>query len=961
MKPQSKITVINTINDAEETMATTTLDLDAKLSRRIESSIKTVKAWDEEVSLLAECRSQIPWEALRDDSGPFSKPDDYDIQSSDARFLQRLTRFFQKSMTWVNKPPCVKCSSADGIEQKYTRDAETDEEIEGLASRVEVYHCKTCSAQTLFPRFNSTRTLLKTRKGRCGEFANLFGFFCRAAGFETRYIHDVTDHVWVEVLIGGDWIMADACEGVIDEPSMYEAGWGKKLSYVFAIGSDHVFDVTCRYTRSFNTKDFQARRRDIASSEVAGEDIVREKRRVLRARMSEKAAAELERRLQQEEKLLAEHRLLTTWDTESYGQGRLSGSLIWKIARNEAGKNGQGKSSVNPDPSIAGKSPQPQFHVESFFPLAPTISIAVYPRPLSRNGRIVVSGTKCAIGGANTLSVVVIDENYLGCILRSRAFDSLNDLAEFVETLPKYRVVAICGQVEKVDASSNEKTRLSRLGGFEPDSTGEGVLYVGQVEAQPDWAYCTSFEASPKGISIQGATSTEGLRLRTEQQTRPACVTGRLSESIMPYTTQLLASEEQKRAAFLTFVKGQQSPWLYSGYATKTGCPIYLLGESSYPFERLEAYDAWNSFLLLPPALVADDDVGIVDPGAAGSTPLFEMPVDTHFFAEHLGIELLEKQEGVSTRVSTMATLQNAKLVALYFSAHWCGPCRSFTPMLSEMYQHLKDEVPTHGLEIVFVSSDRDISGFDRYYESMPWLAIPFQTLTRYKQLLGMKYGVRGIPALVVLDSVSGEVVVTSNDSRREISQACNRGESAIEALLQNWFARISPETQEIFRMLELSCVEDRVNQSPKEPLASPVNPYLICNDEFTPSLSWEPGPLNGKAQRLPLVSDNSKEEQALARLGRVDAQAVLNTALKYLENTQKVPWSPKFRTFKLGNKVADRITRVEGGVDLICSLGFEVRGTPQDFIAAIPLAMDLDKLHLKITSMLEQEKAHFL
>ena len=69
------------------------------------------------------------------------------------------------------------------------------------------------------------------------RFANLFGFFCRAVGFETRYVLDFTDHVWTEVWSRrfGRWIMADSCEGKIDEPCMYEKGWGKKLNAILKL------------------------------------------------------------------------------------------------------------------------------------------------------------------------------------------------------------------------------------------------------------------------------------------------------------------------------------------------------------------------------------------------------------------------------------------------------------------------------------------------------------------------------------------------------------------------------------------------------------------------------------------------------------------------------------------------------------------------------------------------------
>jgi len=53
----------------------------------------------------------------------------------------------------------------------------------------------------------------------------------------------------------------------------------------------------------------------------------------------------------------------------------------------------------------------------------------------------------------------------------------------------------------------------------------------------------------------------------------------------------------------------------------------------------------------------------------------------------------------------------------LYFSAHWCPPCRKFTPVLSEAYTKLKAE--RDDFELVFVSSDRDQEGFDEYFGEM--------------------------------------------------------------------------------------------------------------------------------------------------------------------------------------------------------------------------------------------------
>merc|ERR1712232_311952 len=103
--------------------------------------------------------------------------------------------------------------------------------------------------------------------------------------------------------------------------------------------------------------------------------------------------------------------------------------------------------------------------------------------------------------------------------------------------------------------------------------------------------------------------------------------------------------------------------------------------------------------------------------------------------------------------------------------------------MLAEMYDHLTDTYPTHGIEIVFVSGDRDEQSFKQYYHTMPWKAIPFDQLQFVKQSLNITYGVRGIPSFVVLDAISGKVVVPANEGRQEIVTACSGGELRIKAM----------------------------------------------------------------------------------------------------------------------------------------------------------------------------------
>jgi hypothetical protein len=55
---------------------------------------------------------------------------------------------------------------------------------------------------------------------------------------------------------------------------------------------------------------------------------------------------------------------------------------------------------------------------------------------------------------------------------------------------------------------------------------------------------------------------------------------------------------------------------------------------------------------------------------------------------------------------------------------------------------------------------------------------------------------VNGIPALVVLDAMSGQIVVPMSESRAEVMQACQGGDDRIEEMLQSWIARIPQESQ---------------------------------------------------------------------------------------------------------------------------------------------------------------------
>eukprot|EP00656_Telonema_subtile_P005824 TRINITY_DN12662_c0_g1_i1.p1 TRINITY_DN12662_c0_g1~~TRINITY_DN12662_c0_g1_i1.p1 ORF type:complete len:137 (+),score=31.38 TRINITY_DN12662_c0_g1_i1:158-568(+) len=91
------------------------------------------------------------------------------------------------------------------------------------------------------------------------------------------------------------------------------------------------------------------------------------------------------------------------------------------------------------------------------------------------------------------------------------------------------------------------------------------------------------------------------------------------------------------------------------------------------------------------------------------------------------------------------------------FSAHWCPPCKMFTPQLAKIYNDLKAK----GLkfEVVYISRDSDQAAWNEYYAEMPWLALPYSDRER-AEALQKKYSVEGIPMLLLLDKDGG--VITS-------------------------------------------------------------------------------------------------------------------------------------------------------------------------------------------------------
>eukprot|EP00435_Cladocopium_sp_Y103_P072802 s242_g41.t1 len=159
----------------------------------------------------------------------------------------------------------------------------------------------------------------------------------------------------------------------------------------------------------------------------------------------------------------------------------------------------------------------------------------------------------------------------------------------------------------------------------------------------------------------------------------------------------------------------------------------------------------------------------------------------TMSFTELLGSTVLGKG---CVEQNTAEALKGKKAVALYFSAHWCPPCRGFTPKLAEWYEKetllgagflgvmpflvdrfcSAEDLKAKGLEVVFVTGDRDEDQFKEYFNEQPWLAVDFNAKDLLQRIFWVwrTFKVQGIPSLIILDA-DGKLI--TKDGREAVSK----------------------------------------------------------------------------------------------------------------------------------------------------------------------------------------------
>jgi nucleoredoxin len=175
----------------------------------------------------------------------------------------------------------------------------------------------------------------------------------------------------------------------------------------------------------------------------------------------------------------------------------------------------------------------------------------------------------------------------------------------------------------------------------------------------------------------------------------------------------------------------------------------------NYPIEKLSSVDHQR-------VLAAEDKrKSSLDPAptaAADPATPAAAPVRMALITEKLSGKLTRVENGKFVAVKDDEIAAN-KYYAIYFSAHWCPPCRAFTPELVKAYAELKKNEPN--FELIFVSSDRTedkMLGYMKDY-AMPFMAVKYSSIASLSAL--SKYRGNGIPNLVFVDG-DGKVLSSS-------------------------------------------------------------------------------------------------------------------------------------------------------------------------------------------------------
>ncbi|ODQ78907.1 hypothetical protein BABINDRAFT_162571 [Babjeviella inositovora NRRL Y-12698] len=193
----------------------------------------------------------IPMERILKNALELEKASTASLGHQDYVVKALLAWFKNDFFQWVNKPECLLCHNTDQakITSLGATKSSEEEHRRAQATTTEIYKCQQCHSTYRYPRNNDPLVVLEQHNGRCGEWCNGFMALLHAMEIPARYIWNAEDHVWCEYYSASQkrWIHLDSCENAFDEPLLYARGWGKKMSFVFAVSETLIVDVSAKY------------------------------------------------------------------------------------------------------------------------------------------------------------------------------------------------------------------------------------------------------------------------------------------------------------------------------------------------------------------------------------------------------------------------------------------------------------------------------------------------------------------------------------------------------------------------------------------------------------------------------------------------------------------------------------------------------------------------------------------
>ncbi|KAJ9444652.1 putative nucleoredoxin 1 [Diplonema papillatum] len=113
--------------------------------------------------------------------------------------------------------------------------------------------------------------------------------------------------------------------------------------------------------------------------------------------------------------------------------------------------------------------------------------------------------------------------------------------------------------------------------------------------------------------------------------------------------------------------------------------------------------------------------------------------------------------------VSGEEALKGKRLIGVYCSAHWCPPCRAFTPVLADFYKKYKQVDPN--FEIIFCSSDRTEADMLNYFKSAHGDYLCYEFNSPANKAMQKIVSCKGIPTLAIF-MPDGTLVTQDGRSR---------------------------------------------------------------------------------------------------------------------------------------------------------------------------------------------------